>query len=86
MMPMGTEKTPGTSIQLICAVTASDGIEENFPAEEAGERGGGDADGTGGDIVARENKEDERGRDKRGEEDDPRIKLRIHRGVRISSG
>ena len=61
-------------------------IEENFPAEEAGERCGEDSDGAAGGVVARENEEDERRRDERGEKDDPRIKLRIHRGVRISSG
>ena len=61
-------------------------IEENFPAEEAGERCGEDSDRAGRDIVAREDEKDERGRDERGEEDNPGIKLRIHRGVRISSG
>ena len=60
-------------------------IEENFPTEKTGQRDGEDTDRTGGDIAARENKEDERGRGERGEEDDPGIKLRGHL-VRISSG
>ena len=60
-------------------------IEENFPTEKTGQRDGEDTDRTGGDIAARENEEDERGRGERGEEDDPGIKLRGHL-VRISSG
>ena len=62
------------------------GREEKFPAQAASEHGGGDGDPHGARGPARQQEQDRAGRDERGEEEDPGLELRVHRGVRISSG